>query len=58
VDCWSWFIVARTRSNLKNKVQDSHCIISLMLSDIKLWKKKLQSCELVSSLGDKLKSSA
>jgi hypothetical protein len=54
-DCWSWFIVAITRSDLKNKVQDSNCIISLMLYDIKLWKKKLQSYELTFFMGDKLK---
>jgi hypothetical protein len=37
-------------------MQDSHCIISLVLYDIKLWKNKFQSCELTFSLGDKLKS--
>jgi len=37
-------------------MQDSHCIINLMLYDIKLWKKKVQCCELTSSLGDELKS--
>ncbi len=40
----------------ENKVQNSHCIISLVLYDIKLWKKKLQSYELTSFLGNKLKS--
>ncbi len=47
---------SKIRFDLKTKVQDSHCIISLMLYDIKLWKKKLQSCELIFFLGDKLKS--
>jgi hypothetical protein len=37
-------------------MQDSHCIISLVLYGIKLWKKKLQSYEWTSFLGDKLKS--
>ncbi len=37
-------------------MQNSHYIISLVLYDFKLWKKKLQSCELTSSLGIELKS--
>ncbi len=35
---------------------NSHCIISLVLYDIKFWKEKLQSCELTISQGDMLKS--
>ncbi len=35
-DFLSLFIATITRFDLKTKVQDSHCIISLVLYDIKL----------------------
>jgi hypothetical protein len=49
-------IVIRARSNLKNRVENSHYIINQVLYDIKLWKKNFQSYELTFSLGDELKS--